>query len=131
MKNRIDQRRLRHQRLRQRVKGTAARPRMSVCISNRNIFVQFIDDDAMTTLASASTIGRQAPLNLATARLIGQAAAEAALAKGIARVVVDRGGFRYHGRVREIVEAAVAAGLSISDKAQAPGDEAQTTEETK
>ncbi len=131
MKNRIDQRRLRHQRLRQRVKGTAARPRMSVCISNRNIFVQFIDDDAMTTLASASTIGRQAPLNLATARLIGQAAAEAALAKGIARVVVDRGGFRYHGRVREIVEAAVAAGLSISDKARKTGDEAQTTEETK
>ena len=131
MKNRIDQRRLRHQRLRQRVKGTAARPRMSVCISNRNIFVQFIDDDAMTTLASASTIGRQAPLNLATARLIGQAAAEAALAKGIARVVVDRGGFRYHGRVREVVEAAVAAGLSISDKARKTGDEAQTTEETK
>lgn len=131
MKNRIDQRRLRHQRLRQRVKGTAARPRMSVCISNRNIFVQFIDDDAMTTLASASTVGRQAPLNLATARLIGQAAAEAALAKGIARVVVDRGGFRYHGRVREIVEAAVAAGLSISDKARKTGDEAQTTEETK
>ena len=131
MKNRIDQRRLRHQRLRQRVKGTAARPRMSVCISNRTIFVQFIDDDAMTTLASASTIGRQAPLNLATARLIGQAAAEAALAKGIARVVVDRGGFRYHGRVREIVEAAVAAGLSISDKARKTGDEAQTTEETK
>lgn len=131
MKNRIDQRRLRHQRLRQRVKGTAARPRMSVCISNRNIFVQFIDDDAMTTLASASTVGRQAPLNLATARLIGQAAAEAALAKGIARVVVDRGGFRYHGRVREIVEAAVAAGLSISDKALKTGDEAQTTEETK
>jgi len=131
MKNRIDQRRLRHQRLRQRVKGTAARPRMSVCISNRNIFVQFIDDDAMTTLASASTVGRQAPLNLATARLIGQAAAEAALAKGIARVVVDRGGFRYHGRVREVVEAAVAAGLSISDKARKTGDEAQTTEETK
>jgi large subunit ribosomal protein L18 len=131
MKNRIDQRRLRHQRLRQRVKGTAARPRMSVCISNRNIFVQFIDDDAMTTLASASTIGRQVPLNLATARLIGQNAAEAALAKGIARVVVDRGGFRYHGRVREIVEAAVAAGLSISDKARTTGDEAQTTEETK
>ena len=104
---------------------------MSVCISNRNIFVQFIDDDAMTTLASASTIGRHAPLNLATARLIGQAAAEAALAKGIARVVVDRGGFRYHGRVREIVEAAVAAGLSISDKALKTGDEAQTTEETK
>ncbi len=125
MKNRKDQRRLRHQRLRQRIKGTAARPRMSICLSNRNIFVQFIDDDAMTTLASASTIGSKAAINCEVARSLGQRAAEAALAKGISLVVVDRGGFRYHGRVRELVEAAVAAGLKISEKAAVETEESK------
>ena len=116
MKNRKEQRQRRHQRLRQRVKGTAERPRMSICISNQHLYVQFIDDDAQCTLASASTAGAKAAVNCAAARALGQTAAEAALAKGISRVVIDRGGFRYHGRVREIVEAAVAAGLSVSDK---------------
>ena len=116
MKNRKEQRQRRHQRLRQRVKGTAERPRMSICVSNQHLYVQFIDDDAQCTLASASTAGAKAAVNCAAARALGQTAAEAALAKGLSRVVVDRGGFRYHGRVRELVEAAVAAGLSISDK---------------
>ena len=62
MKNRIDQRRLRHQRLRQKVKGTAARPRMAIAMSNKNITVQFIDDDAANTLASYSTVGTDAKL---------------------------------------------------------------------
>ena len=116
MKNRKEQRQRRHQRLRQRVKGTAERPRMSICISHRHIYVQFIDDDAQRTLAASSTAGSTAPVNCAAARALGQVAAGAALEHGIARVVVDRGGFRYHGRVREIVEAAVAAGLSIGEK---------------
>ena len=116
MKNRIDQRRLRHQRLRQKVKGTAARPRMASAMSNKNINVQFIDDDAGNTLASYSTVGTDAKLNIATAKDAGAKAAEAALAKGISLVVVDRGGFKYHGRVKELVEAAVAAGIKISVK---------------
>ena len=116
MKNRKEQRQRRHQRLRQRIKGTAERPRMSICVSNQHLYVQFIDDDAQCTLASASTAGAKAAVNCAAARALGQTAAEAALAKGLSRVVVDRGGFRYHGRVKELVEAAVAAGLSISDK---------------
>ena len=116
MKNRKEQRQRRHQRLRQRVKGTAERPRMSICVSNQHLYVQFIDDDAQCTLAAASTAGAKAAVNCAAARALGQTAAEAALAKGLSRVVVDRGGFRYHGRVKELVEAAVAAGLSISDK---------------
>jgi large subunit ribosomal protein L18 len=118
MKNRKEQRQLRHRRLRQRIKGTAARPRMAICVSNRNVFVQFIDDDAMTTLASASTIGAKSGVNRSVAKAIGQKAGEAALAKGISLVVVDRGGFLYHGRVQEVVEAAVAAGLKISEKAK-------------
>ncbi len=117
MKNRKEQRRLRHQRLRQRIKGTAVRPRMAICLSNRNIIVQFIDDDAMATLAAVSTLGNKAPVNCEAARALGVQAAEAAQAKGISLVVVDRGGFRYHGRIRELVEAAVANGLKVTEKA--------------
>ena len=113
MKNRKTQRAVRHRRLRQKIKGTASRPRMSICFSNKNIFVQFIDDETMTTLASVSTLGRSLPLNIETAAIIGAAAAEAAKERGVERVVVDRGGFKYHGRVRSLVEAAVAAGISI------------------
>ena len=117
MNNRIDQRRLRHQRLRQKVKGAAARPRMAIAMSNKNICVQFVDDDAGNTLAAYTTVGTGAKLNIATAGDAGAKAAAAALAKGISLVVVDRGGFKYHGRVKALVEAAVAAGLKISAKA--------------
>lgn len=115
--NRKNQRNLRHMRLRQRVKGTAARPRMSICISNQHMYVQFIDDKAMTTLASASTLKDKKPCNLETAKWLGEQAAAVAKDKGIAIVVVDRGGFKFHGRVKTIVDAAVAAGLKISEKA--------------
>lgn len=115
--NRKEQRALRHRRLRQRVRGTAARPRMAICISNKHMYVQFIDDDAQRTLAATSTLNGDEALkcNLGTAKLIGGKAAEAAKAKGISFVVVDRGGNKYHGRIRAIVEAAVAGGLKISD----------------
>ena len=118
--NRKDQRRKRHLRLRQRVIGSAERPRMSICISNKHMYVQFIDDAAGNTLASASSIKEQ-KANLEVAKNLG-AAAEAAKAKGITRIVVDRGGHPYTGRVAAIVEAAVANGLSISDK---PAKEAE------
>ena len=113
--NRKDQRRKRHMRLRQRVIGSAERPRMSICISNKHMYVQFIDDAAGNTLASASSIKEQ-KANLEVAKNLGAAAAEAAKAKGIKRIVVDRGGHPYTGRVAAIVEEAVANGLSISDK---------------
>lgn len=116
MKNRIDQRRLRHQRLRQKVKGTAARPRMSLYFSNRNITVQFINDDTATTIAAFTTVGKDGKLNVAAATEAGAKAAEAALAKGITAVVVDRGGFAFHGRVKALVDAAVAAGIKITEK---------------
>ncbi|MBR0056738.1 MAG: 50S ribosomal protein L18 [Kiritimatiellae bacterium] len=123
MKNRIEQRRLRHRRLRQKVKGTASRPRMSLYFSNKHIGVQFIDDDAAVTLAAATTVGTDAKLNVATAADLGRKAAEAAAAKGITLVVVDRGGYAYHGRVKALVEAAVAAGIKISDKQSATPQE--------
>ena len=115
MFNRKDQRQKRHLRLRQRVIGTAARPRMSICVTNKNLYVQFIDDDAGRTLASASSL-KEKKANLEVAKNLGAAAAAAAKTAGIATVVVDRGGFKYTGRVAAIVESAVAAGLKISAK---------------
>ena len=115
MFNRKVQRQKRHLRLRQRIVGTAARPRMSICLSNKNIYVQFIDDDAGRTLAQANSL-KDAKANLGVAKELGSRAAEAAKAAGISSVVVDRGGRKYTGRVAAIVEAAVAAGVSISAK---------------
>ena len=113
--NRKDQRAKRHLRIRQRIVGTAERPRMAICLTNKHMYVQFIDDGAGRTLASASTI-KETKKNLDVAKTLGAAAAEAAKAKGIAKVVVDRGGRPYTGRLAAIVETAVANGLSISDK---------------
>lgn len=115
--NRKEQRTRRHLRLRQRVIGTAERPRMAICVSNKHMYVQFIDDAAMHTLASTSTLKDAKHCNLETAKLVGEKAANVAKEKGISIVVVDRGGLKYHGRVKQIVEAATAAGLKISERA--------------
>ena len=115
MFNRKDQRQKRHLRLRQRVVGTAERPRMSICVTNKHMYVQFIDDDAGKTLAQANTL-KDEKANTEVAKALGVRAAEAAKAAGISTVVVDRGGFKYTGRVAAIVESAVEAGLSVSAK---------------
>ena len=113
--NRKIQRQKRHLRLRQRVVGTAERPRMSICLTNKHMYVQFIDDDAGKTLAQANTL-KDEKANTEVAKALGARAAEAAKAAGISTVVVDRGGFKYTGRVAAIVESAVEAGLSVSAK---------------
>jgi len=93
---------LRHWRVRRKIRGTPERPRMSVRFTNENIYVQFIDDNAGATLAAASTNAKSAPdrdklaANVASAKIMGKLAAEAAIAKGIKAVVFDRGGARYH-----------------------------------
>ena len=120
LKNRKDYRVRRHLRLRQKIAGTAERPRMAIFISNAHMYVQFVDDDAQRTLAFASTLKMDAKVNVETAAKLGAAAAEAAIAKGIRKVVVDRGGFKYHGRVKAIVESAVQNGLSITTEDPAP-----------
>ncbi len=119
--NRKIQRQKRHLRLRQRVVGTAERPRMSICLTNKHMYVQFIDDTAGHTLACATSL-KDKHANRETAKVLGAAAAEAAKAKGITKVVVDRGGNPYTGRLAVIVETAVENGLSISDK---PAKEAE------
>ena len=111
--NRKIQRQKRHVRLRQRIVGTAARPRMSICVTNKNMYVQFIDDEAGRTLASASSL-KEPKANLETAKTLGANAAAAAKAAGIAKVVVDRGGNRFTGRVKAIVDAATENGISIA-----------------
>ena len=114
--NRKEQRTIRHRRIRQRVKGTAGRPRMAIFISNKHMYVQFIDDATGTTLAHTTSVKSAVKgTSLESAKQVGALAAEAALAKGLRQVVVDRGGFRFQGRVKQLVEAAVAAGLKITN----------------
>lgn len=116
-KHRLSQ--LRHWRVRRKISGTKDRPRMSVCFSNEHIYVQFIDDTAGTTLASTSTRSKATPdrdqlaANAASAKTIGALAARAALDQGIKQVVFDRGGARYHGKVKALADAAREAGLQF------------------
>ena len=110
-KTRLERRQSRHRRVRRRVRGTQDRPRLSVMFSNRGIYVQFIDDGPGLTLASASSAGAGGRCNVETARKVGAAAAEAARAKGISRVVVDRGGYRFHTRLAAMVDALVRGGV--------------------
>ncbi len=103
----------RHERIRSKVNGTAERPRMAVMLSNRRIYIQFIDDQAGRTLASACSPAGAKALNAALAKETGVRAAEAAKAKGIDAVVFDRGGFQYHGRIKALADAAREAGLKF------------------
>ena len=107
----------RHRRVRKKVRGTAERPRLSVFRSSRHISVQLIDDEAGTTLASASTLEaelRSVPGgNVAAARSVGTLIGERAVDAGIKAAVFDRGGYRYHGRVAELANAARSAGLEF------------------
>jgi large subunit ribosomal protein L18 len=107
----------RHRRVRKRVVGTAARPRLCVFRSNKHIYAQVIDDTSGLTLAAASTVEaglrESSTGNVAAAKAVGQLVGERAKAAGIDRVVFDRGGFRYHGRVAALCDGARAAGLEV------------------
>jgi len=102
-------------RVRTKVNGTAERPRMSTCFTNTHIYVQFIDDIKGATIAAVSTRdkGEKVGANAANAVKIGKRAAEAAIGKGIKAVVFDRGGNRYHGKVKALADAAREAGLKF------------------
>ena len=108
----------RHRRVRKKVYGTAERPRLAVHRSNKNITVQLIDDDLGRTVASASTTepsvrGAETGANVSAVTRVGQVVAERAKAAGVSKVVYDRGGYKYHGRVAAVAEAARAAGLEF------------------
>ncbi len=106
-----------HKRLRRRVKGTAERPRLAVYRSLNHIYAQVIDDHHGRTLCAASSTekgtGGATGGNVAGAKEIGRLIAERAKAKGIGKVVFDRGGYLYHGRVKALADAARAAGLEF------------------
>jgi large subunit ribosomal protein L18 len=108
----------RHRRVRKKVHGTAARPRLAVHRSNKHITVQVIDDDDGRTLAAAATteVDQRAAgsgATVAAATRVGELIAERAKAAGVSTVVFDRGGYAYHGRVAAIAEAARNAGLEF------------------
>jgi large subunit ribosomal protein L18 len=104
-----------HNRIREKMAGTAERPRLNVYRSLNHIYAQVIDDQKGETLVSASTLQAKAKTggNVAAAKEIGKSIAEQAVAKGIKRVVFDRGGYLYHGRVKALADAAREAGLEF------------------
>jgi len=113
----------RHRRVRKKVTGTAGRPRLAVFRSNRHVVAQVIDDETGRTLAAASSMEKDLRSandgntgnsgNKAGATVVGRLVAERAKAAGVSRVVFDRGGFRYHGRVAALADAAREAGLEF------------------
>jgi large subunit ribosomal protein L18 len=106
-----------HQRIRQRVAGTPERPRLAVFRSLKHISAQVIDDKAGRTLVAASSVGKKAGIgsggNIAGAKEVGKLLAQRAKDKGINKVVFDRGGYLYHGRVKALADAAREAGLEF------------------
>lgn len=110
----------RHLRIRRRLQGTETCPRMSVCFTSQHIYVQLVDDEKGHTLAAISTLdkevrsrGKAVKNNVATAKIIGTLAAKRAIEKKIAKVIFDRGGFCYHGKVKALADAAREAGLKF------------------
>ena len=106
----------RHRRVRGKISGTAARPRLDVFRSAKHIYAQIIDDEKGVTLVSASSLDKDfegAGGNVEAAAKVGKKVAERALEKGITEVVFDRGGFVYHGRVKALADGAREGGLKL------------------
>ncbi|MBS4175695.1 50S ribosomal protein L18 [Bacillus sp. FJAT-49736] len=110
-------RKKRHARVRAKLSGTTARPRLNVYRSNKNIYAQLIDDSQGVTLASASTLEKELNLesasNVDAAKKVGELIAKRAVEKGFTSVVFDRGGYLYHGRIKALADAARENGLEF------------------
>ncbi len=117
--NRREQREKRHRRIRAKVNGTNDRPRLNVFRSNKHIYAQVIDDVRQHTLAAASTMDAGLRPQLADnakldeAKLVGRLIADRAQAAGVSKVVFDRGGYKYHGRIQALADAAREGGLEF------------------
>jgi large subunit ribosomal protein L18 len=115
-RSREDARQRRHARVRKTLAGTEQRPRLAVFRSNRYIYAQVIDDDAGRTMAAASSQEKELrakTLTVETAGEVGRLVAERAKAAGVSSVIFDRGGFKYHGRVKALADGAREAGLEF------------------
>lgn len=115
--NKNENRKARHDRVRKKVYGTPERPRLNIFRSGNHIYAQIIDDVAGNTLAAASTQDKTLNLNSThnkeAAKAVGELIAKKALEKGIEEVIFDRGGYIYHGRVKELADGAREAGLKF------------------
>uniref|UniRef100_A0A7C3MGV0 Large ribosomal subunit protein uL18 n=1 Tax=Dictyoglomus thermophilum TaxID=14 RepID=A0A7C3MGV0_DICTH len=118
-RSRKELRKVRHLRIRKKIYGTPERPRLAVFKSLRYIYAQIIDDTKGHTLVSASSLEKElrsqlkSTKNIEAAKLVGEVIAKRALEKGIKKVVFDRGGFLYHGKVKALADSARAAGLEF------------------
>lgn len=116
-----------HTRIRRRVRGSAERPRLAIFRSLNHIYAQVIDDERAVTIASASTVEKDlrggTGGNVEAAERVGRAVAERAIAAGVEQVVFDRGGFRFHGRIKALVDAARAAGLNKNEREESEAAE--------
>jgi large subunit ribosomal protein L18 len=116
---RVEGRAIRHRRIRQVVRGSAGRPRLVIFRSLKHIYAQVVDDQRGVTLVSAGSLSPelkgQSPSggNIAAAKAVGELVARKAKEKGIGAVIFDRAGYKYHGRVKALADAARAAGLSF------------------
>lgn len=115
--SRNEMRKIRHERVRSKIFGTAEVPRLNVYRSNTNIYAQIIDDESRTTLVSASSIDKELKLengsNIEAATKVGELIANKAKKENITKVVFDRGGYLYHGRVKALADAARENGLEF------------------
>jgi len=122
-----------HTRIRRRVRGSQERPRLAIFRSLNHIYAQVIDDERAVTIASASTVEKDlrggTGGNSEAARRVGRAIAERTLAAGVEQVVFDRGGFRFHGRVKALTDAAREAGLNKNERADEGEAEGEGGEE--
>jgi large subunit ribosomal protein L18 len=112
MRNTTKRERIKY-RIRKRIKGSAAKPRLAVYRSNKNIYCQLIDDLDGKTLASASSKDVGGTINVESAKKVGAAIADKAKASGITTVVFDRGGYIYHGRIKALADGAREGGLQF------------------
>lgn len=111
--NRIDRRKKIKYRVRNKISGTASRPRLTVFRSNKQIYVQVINDETGSTLVSASSLGMEKMPKKEQAAKVGEKIAQVALEAGIKEVVFDRNGYLYHGRVQEVANGARKGGLKF------------------
>jgi large subunit ribosomal protein L18 len=105
----------RHVRIRKEIHGTAARPRLCIMVSNKNIYAQLVDDERNATVAMVSSSGKDGvgSKNVNGAKLIGKRIGELAKEMGVQAVVFDRGGYKYHGRVKAMADAVREAGIKF------------------
>ncbi|MCD8266633.1 MAG: 50S ribosomal protein L18 [Prevotellaceae bacterium] len=113
MRTKIDRRTRIKFRIRKKIRGTAERPRMSVFRSNKQIYVQLVNDETGTTLLAASSLGMDVKPKTEQAAKVGELIAKKALESGITTVVFDRNGYLYHGRVKRVADAARNGGLKF------------------